>query len=72
MSTALTHRGKVLGCDARTALGFNQWVKLRETKTMWVDHHGKRFQKKSGRSPGKWPMYRLDLDSINLLPSVES
>jgi len=64
-----THEGFIVGVDARTPNGYKSKVLLRETKTMWITSRGHRFSKRSGWAVGSqvWPMYSLDLDSINQL-----
>lgn len=42
-------------------------VYLRETANFWVDHYGRKYNKKLGRGMGDWPMWSLDTDSIKPL-----
>lgn len=62
----MTHKGKIIGCDSRTPDGYFADVQLRETKTLWVAHDGRRFRKHNGMPSGgvNFPRYRLDLSSI--------
>ena len=61
-----THTGTIVGCDARTAPDYKEVVKLRETKTLWIDRFCRKYSKKNGYpSPRRlFPMYRLQLDTI--------
>ena len=64
----MTHIGQLIGCDARTPDGAKRTVKLRETKTMWVDEQGIKYRKATGYQTGeRWPMWRLDLSTISLI-----
>lgn len=63
-----THVGYVTGVDSRSPKGYKRKVQLRETKTFWVSRNNMRFSKKrDGLVPGDWPMWRLDLKSIEPL-----
>lgn len=67
-----THSGYVRGCDARTPKEYRRKVQLRETKCYWIDKHGTRYSKKwDGSTPGDWPMFKLDLETIELMESED-
>jgi len=64
-----THTGTVLGCDSRTPRGWSKKVLLRETKLYWCERQEWwefKYRKSTGfpAGAGRWPLYRLDLDSI--------
>lgn len=62
-----THTGIFHGADGRTPKDFKRRAVLRETKKYWITSLGKRFSKNFGSGPGQWPLYRLDLDTIEKL-----
>ena len=60
-----THIGYVTGCDSRICPEYRRKILLRETKYFWISKDGQRYcKKKFGRTPGDWPMYKIELDSI--------
>lgn len=65
----MTHVGYEVGVDARCDPGYRRQVLLRETKNHWVDAHGNKYRKAFGMSDVKWPMYRIDLATIQLIPT---
>jgi hypothetical protein len=56
----------VRGCDARSD-GTPRPYRLRETARYWIDERGCKYDKRSGRNPGAWPMYKVLLDTIKPL-----
>jgi hypothetical protein len=69
MSKRPTHIGIIKGCDSRTPGNYKAQVFLRETKCYWIGGNGDRYNKKTGRASGDWPMYRLELDTVKKLTS---
>lgn len=76
MSTkVMTHKGNIVGNNNCAPDGFKRAVRLRETKTQWVDASGSKWSKSLRGLPAgtyrdrasSWPAYRLDLDSIKPL-----
>ncbi len=65
----MTHVGYEIGVDARCHPDYRRRVLLRETKNHWVDAHGNKYRKAFGMSDVKWPMFRIDPNSIVLLPA---
>ena len=66
----MTHTGIIEGCDARTSDKHRRRIQLRETKFYWINQFGQKYSKqKDGYGLGNWPMYKLDLTSINLIKS---
>jgi len=65
-----THEGRIVGCDARTPDGYSRLVRLRETKTLWIDANGQKWSKaRLGIPAGSnvMPRYRLDLSSVQTI-----
>ena len=60
-----THIGYLIGSDARTPDKHRVKVSLRETKLYWI-HNTIKYRKRDGRGVGDWPLYRLDIDSIEI------
>lgn len=61
----LTHKGLILGVDARTPKDYKQFVMLRETKNFWVTKGHIKFRKSDGCIAGeKYSTYELQLNSI--------
>ena len=65
----MTHKGDLVGCDARTPLDYRETIELRETANYWMAQNGRwwtKYRKRDGYKTGedKWPMFRLDLKSI--------
>lgn len=67
----LTHKGYVVGVDARTPDGYKVLRKLRETKNFWITERGEKYRKHNGYSIGKWPVYKLDLNSVVALEKAK-
>ena len=64
-----THTAYEYGVDARVRSGYKRKVTLRETKTMWISQDGRRYSKKAGgRVFGDWPLFMIDLESIEEKP----
>jgi len=65
-----THVGIVRGTDARTPDKYAMRIRLRQTKTTWVQPNGIRWRKLDGlrvpRAP--WQQFRLDLSSVKEAP----
>jgi len=59
-----THVGIEKGADNRTSPDYKQKVNLRETKRYWITEEGSKYKKTTGRGLGDWPMYSLDLNSV--------
>jgi hypothetical protein len=73
MDSRFTHTGVVVGVDARVRRDFRRKVLLRETKTLWVSSGGSRYRKfADGRTSEDWPMYMLDLGSIEPIKKQEA
>jgi hypothetical protein len=64
MEKVMTHTGRMVGCDARTPVGYNVSQKLRETKLHWITESNRKFRKTDGLSLSKWPLYKLLLGTI--------
>ena len=62
----MTHKGVVVGSDAR-APNYRKRVFLRELKNHWVTEDGVKFSKNWGSGMGQWPIYSLDLESVEPL-----
>ena len=60
-----THKGQLSG-DARAG-DKRPWVALRSTILHWVDTTGGKYRKTSGRGMGDWPMWSLELDTVQEL-----
>lgn len=58
-----THLGRIEGNDARSD-NYSRLVELRQSKLYWITKNGEKFRKDTGRAPGKWPMFRLNLETI--------
>lgn len=63
----LTHTGIIRGNDARTPNGAKKRIKIRETKCYWISEHGSKYREPSGRGVGDWPMFDLDINTIQPL-----
>ena len=59
-----THTATLIGADSRTPAGYACVVGVRETKLYWVTIFGMKYKKTTGQGIGDWPMYRLDLATI--------
>jgi hypothetical protein len=68
MSATFTHKGTLYG-DARAG-DRKPTVKLRLTPSggHWVDQYGRKYRARSGSGMGNFPMWRLDINSIEELP----
>ncbi len=64
MTNKFTHTGIVRGNDNRTPPSYYRVIELRETKMFWITKYEKKYRKKNGYPLNKWPVDRLDLDSI--------
>jgi hypothetical protein len=64
-----THKGIIVGSDARTPDGYSKNVMLRQTKNFWVSQSGTKYHKHyfAGSGVGDWPLTRLKIDSITPL-----
>jgi len=64
-----THAGRLYG-DARSG-GRRPLVKLRLTPSgsHWVDGSGNRYRASNGWGTGDWPMWSLDIASVQPLPT---
>ena len=68
MAKKNTHKGFLIGCDARTPNGFKKEVELRETKLYWIHYSNKYRKDYDGKLAGEsWPLYSLDLSTIKPL-----
>lgn len=56
--------GYEIGCDSRCSPSYRRKVKLRETKTMFISECHRRYKKSDGYVHGSWPMFKLDLKTI--------
>jgi hypothetical protein len=63
----MTHAAIKRRFDARLPEGWSKKVLLRETMTHWVDHLGVHYRKRTGSTCEKWPMYCIDLKTIEKL-----
>ena len=70
MTAQMTHQGRIVGTDSRTSDGYSRLVQLHATKTLWIDSAGGKWSKAGGYpSPRqKWAKYRLDLNTVEVLP----
>ena len=64
-----THTATMLGADKRTQPDFKKTIHLRELQRHWVSPTNLKFNKDSGRGTGDWPMFRIELDSLEGLDS---
>lgn len=61
----MTHIGNFYG-DARVG-DRKLRLYLRKTKNYWIEKNGGRFNKKTGRGTGDWPIWSLDIPSVKKL-----
>jgi hypothetical protein len=66
----MTHVGYEIGVDARCTPNYRRLVLLRETKNHWIDDKGQKYRKPHGMVDVKWPMYRIDPSTIQVLPQM--
>lgn len=71
MSKKMTHIGIKVGCDSRTHDSFKLQISLRETKNFWIDLHGVKYRKGTGRTTDDWPMYKILIDSIKPITGIK-
>jgi len=71
-----THKGVLVGADARTRPSYSRTVLLRQTAKFWITHNMNRFRRDEGvfegRGTGDWPLYHLDISTVRELTEEES
>lgn len=67
-----THKGYIIGVDARTPTGYKVLLSFRETKNFWIDTHNVKYRKRNGYPIGAWPVYKLDLTTIVALEKANN
>lgn len=65
-----THTGLVIGDNRSGNIRVRR--QLRELKNHWVDNQGFKYRKSNGGGVGDWPMYMLDINTIQELPKQEN